>query len=203
MNVKLKYEAILTRLLQKYKTKGEKLSKSGFFLFENMVEDSLLYIGINPSDVKDLVIKYDVKYVNGIYWGGENFKNKYPFYQHFNDLANNMKWSHLDLFLTLEKTQKTIEENIDNIFLIEQFKINCEIIKLISPKIIVVGNAFASRYIQEHFKCVFDNNIGTFRITEYNKTPIFFSGMLTGQRALDVGSRDRLKWHIGFVKNKL
>lgn len=28
------------------------------------------------------------------------------------------------------------------------------------------------------------------------KIPLFFSGMLTGQRALDNGSFERLKWHI-------
>jgi len=203
MNIKTIYEEKLKELLKKYKEKNEPLAKKGFFLFENIVENSLLYIGINPSDVKDLVNKYNVKVENGIFWGGEKFKDEYPFYQHFNDLANNMKWAHLDLFLTCEKTQKLIEESIDNIFLIEQFKISYEIIKQVSPKIIVVGNAYASRYIQKHFKCVFDNNIGTYRINEFNNIPILFSGMLTGARALDVGSRERLKWHIGFVKNKI
>ena len=203
MNIKNIYKDKLNELLQKNKVKNDLFAKKGFFLFENIVENSLLYIGINPSDVKGLANNYGVKFENGIYWGEERFKNEYPFYQHFGDLANNMVWSHLDLFFTCEKTQKVIEENIDNNFLIEQFNISKEIIKNISPKIIVVGNAYASRFIQEKFKCVFDKNIGTFRINEYNNIPIFFSGILTGGRALDVGSRDRLKWHIGFVKNNL
>ena len=205
MDIKSIYEVRLMELLKIYQAKNFPLSKNGFFLFKNLEEHSLLYIGINPSDVKDLNKKYNsIKYENGIYWGEEKFKEDYRrFYQHFDDLSNNMKWSHLDLFFICEKSQKIIEENINNKFLIEQFNISNEIIRIISPKIIVVGNAYASRYIQEQFKCTFDDNIGTFRIIEYNNIPIFFSGILTGGRALDVGSRDRLKWHINFVKNRI
>jgi len=205
MNIKAIYEVKLVELLKKYQAKNEPLTKNGFFIFKNFEENSLLYIGINPSDVKNMINKYrSIKYENGIYWGEEKFKEDYRrFYQHFDDLSNNMKWSHLDLFYICEKNQKIIEENINNNFLIEQFSITKEIIKSISPKIIVVSNACASRYMQDQFTCVFDDKIGTFRIIEYNNIPIFFSGILTGGRALDVGSRDRLKWHIGFVKNRI
>jgi len=33
--------------------------------------------------------------------------------------------------------------------------------------------------------------------------PIFFTSMLTGQRALDNGSFERLIWHINFVLGKI
>ena len=40
----------------------------------------------------------------------------------------------------------------------------------------------------------FNNEIGTYKIKIGEKeTPIFFSGMLSGQRALDLGSLERLK----------
>ncbi|GHU90697.1 hypothetical protein FACS189476_10990 [Spirochaetia bacterium] len=66
-----------------------------------------------------------------------------------------------------------------------------------------MGNAYASRIIQKKLNCQFDNIIGTYRIKEFNNIPIFFSGMFTGGHALDVGSRERLLWHIEFVKNQL
>jgi len=35
---------------------------------------------------------------------------------------------------------------------------------------------------------------------ELKKTPIFFTSMLSGQRALDLGSFERLSWHINYVR---
>jgi hypothetical protein len=46
-----------------------------------------------------------------------------------------------------------------------------------------------------------DDNIGTYRFNE--NTPVFLSGMLTGRHALDLGSYERLKWHLKFVNNIL
>ena len=50
----------------------------------------------------------------------------------------------------------------------------------------------------------FDDTIGTYRIInnpDFKDTIVFFSGMLTGQRALDNGSFERLKWHLNKVKS--
>ena len=64
-------------------------------------------------------------------------------------------------------------------------------------------------FINENFQSIeftFDNNLGTYRIVNHpnlNDTPIFFTSMLTGQRALDLGSYERLVWHIGFVLDEL
>ena len=53
----------------------------------------------------------------------------------------------------------------------------------------------------EIFKTKFSKDIGTHVITEGNlkNTPVFFTSMLSGQRAMDVGSRERLEWHINFI----
>ena len=91
----------------------------------------------------------------------------------------------------------------DSEFLKEQFIISKEIIKELTPRIIVVGNAYVSRLMQKKYNCKFDNEIGTYRIKDFNNIPIFFSGMFAGQRALDVGSRERLIWHINYVMKKL
>jgi len=52
------------------------------------------------------------------------------------------------------------------------------------------------------YKFEFDEKIGTDRIVSKGKlynAPIFFTSMLSGQRALDNGSFKRLKGHIKFV----
>jgi len=202
MNLKLIYGNRLAELLKKYSAKNEPLAKSGFFAFENLEEEAMLFVGINPSNVENIE-KYSIKKEDRIYWGSEEFKNEYPYYQHFDNLACEMKWSHLDLYFCLETKQKILEEMKDNKFLVEQINISKEIIQKLAPKIIVVCNAYVRCLMQEKFDCEFDNEIGTYRIKECNNVPIFFSGMFTGQRALDVGSRERLKWHINFVKEKL
>ena len=48
----------------------------------------------------------------------------------------------------------------------------------------------------------FNKETGTFDLLlNHNKlkAKVFFSGMLSGQRALDLGSYDRLKWHMKAV----
>jgi hypothetical protein len=201
MNVKTQYGAKLEELLKKYQINKNIQSEESFFLFEELEQNSLLFIGINPSDAGNIAKKFaGIKREGSIYWGSKTFSNVYPYYQHFNDLASSMDWSHLDLFFSCEKNQKTVEKSYNNEFYNEQFKISSEIIHKLAPKIMVVSNALASHLIQDRFNCKFYGEIGTYRIKEYNNIPVFFSGMLTGGRALDVGSRERLKWHINFVK---
>ena len=179
------------------------LAKKRFFLFEKLEEDAMLFIGINPSNVKN-IHEYSINNENGVYWGREEFKKEYSrFYKPFNKLSLGMKWSHLDLFFSLETNSKKLKEMKGNKFLEEQYNISTEIIKKIEPKIIIVGNAYASDLIKEKFDCNFINEIGTYVIKEFNNIPIFFSGMFSGQHALDKGSIERLIWHIGLVKERL
>ena len=186
------YGTKLKILLEGYLAKNELLAKRGFFLFEKLEEDAMLFIGINPSNVKN-IHKYSINNENGVYWGREEFKKEYSrFYKPFNKLSLGMKWSHLDLFFSLETNSKKLKEMKGNKFLEEQYNISTEIIKKIEPKIIIVGNAYASDLIKEKFDCNFINEIGTYVIKEFNNIPIFFSGMFSGQHALDKGSIERL-----------
>jgi hypothetical protein len=55
------------------------------------------------------------------------------------------------------------------------------------------------------FDFEFDENLGTHKIvnnSELENVPVFFTSMLSGQRALDNGSYQRLIWHIKYVLNK-
>jgi hypothetical protein len=204
MNVKSVYGARLADLRKKYLAKNEPFAESGFFMFENLEENEVLFIGLNPSEVKNIEKKYIVKKEDGIYWSDiKEFKDKHPYYRHFKDLACGMKWAHLDIYFSYAKKREDLEEMKGSEFLNEQFTISTEIIQELAPKIIVVSSAYVSHLIRGKFCCKWNKEIGTYRIEAFNNAPIFFSGVFTGVRALDVGSRERLVWHIGFVKGKL
>jgi hypothetical protein len=118
------------------------------------------------------------------------------------------------LFFYQETAQKSFYEILQNQngkdFLSQQIQIAKELIIHIKPKIIVVANTLArDLMLKEHdlgvnfFDFKFNEVLGTYQIsnTELKDTPIFFTSMLTGQRALDNGSFERLKWHIKNVLN--
>lgn len=79
------------------------------------------------------------------------------------------------------------------------------VIKEISPRIILCANAGAAHIIKEYYEKIikFDENSGIDYIyIDGKKTPILFSSMLTGQRALDKYSFQRLVWFIGKILKK-
>jgi len=119
------------------------------------------------------------------------------------------------LFLR-ETSQKKIESIYDQKngpeFIYDQLLVSKEIIELSKPKIIIVNNSLSRKYLGFEktnninvwigFDFIFDEKIGTYKVINNEKlenTPIFFTSMLTGQRALDKGSYERLLWHIKFV----
>ena len=129
------------------------------------------------------------------------------------------KWTHLDLFAFRKTNQKYIEKDLLNSsdgipFLYEQLMIARERILHIKPKVIVMSNALIRMFsgkeriklengdelgVWMDFHYAFDKDLGTNVITAPNEiagTIVFFTSMLSGQRALDNGSRDRLIWHI-------
>ena len=135
-----------------------------------------------------------------------------------------MRWSHIDLLFVRWTNQKEVEQIMSEKngveFLWKQLLISKQIIEESNPKIIVVNNSFARKLlgfdksikngqvfdIWMGFDFKFDNKIGTYRITNneiLNGTPVFFTSMLTGQRALDNGSYERLIWHINYVKDRV
>jgi len=143
------------------------------------------------------------------------------YFKKFNTIAKycGKEYEHIDLLFLRETNQNIIEiltyTNVS--FLEKQLEISFELIEKINPKIIVVTNALASEFFgkkkEKHnafskiwrsfsldFKNDFDNTIGTYRIDINGKsTPIIFSGMLSGQRALDIGSFERLQWQIKHI----
>lgn len=182
-------------------------------------KDAILFIGINPAFSKRRSEEIKNKEIEFYPCIADEIKD-ITYFEKFKDVAsycNNAEWTHLDLFFMRETNQEVIEKlSYDNVdFLQAQLDISFEIIKKASPKIIVVSNSLASEFFgkrkQKHlphfdkiwmgydldFKTDFDNELGTYKIKiGENDIPIFFSGMLSGQRALDLGSLERLKWQI-------
>jgi len=189
---------------------------------------SLLFVGMNPSYKKGSVISENEKPI-GFYPKKlegkdipyfEKIKNVAEYCQ--------TDWTHLDLFFIRETNQKVIEglsrdkKGIE--FLEAQLNIFFEIVEKSNPKLIIVSNAFASEFFGKkkvkhkrfdkiwkgydlYFKnniwnkeSTFNSRIGTYEIKLGGKNiPIIFSGMLSGQRALDIGSFERLKWQAKMI----
>lgn len=116
-----------------------------------------------------------------------------------------LAWQHIDLFLYKETSQSDFKKRIMtgdtlNQFALEQIELFEEVLLATDPKCVIVANAFASELLREHIKheLTWDSEQGFHWFTKGGKrVPIFFSSMLSGQRALDRWSYERLKWHVG------
>ena len=204
-SVKQIFEEQINELWNSDKHREISFLNRGYALQNNIELGSLLFVGINPAyknnDPNQSSHFYDVELEGAVY----------QYFKKFQDISKktNIKWTHIDLLFIRETNQKNIEAIVQTQigwdFCQKQLEISKQIIQETKPKIIVVSNAYARRLFGIYFKCSFDSNIGTFRIIEnefLNNTPVFFTSMLTGQRALDLGSYERLIWHINFVKDK-
>lgn len=121
-----------------------------------------------------------------------------------------LEWEHIDLFFERVTDQNHLNERIFKDrrrsvlteFAEEQLKLSLKLIEDVEPKVIVVINVEASKILQEKWKgwLWFDEKIGTYLVQlNGHRVPVFFSSMLSGQRALDKGSFERLKWHVRMV----
>lgn len=133
------------------------------------------------------------------------FKN-YSFFQHFKDLSNANNYSHLDPFIMRHTNQKAAKDlifkkGIDlNEFGRAQFDLFIITIKKIRPKIIVICNALTSQILsKELFQ---KNDISSSMDIWDDGIKIVYGSMVTGQRAMDLGSRARLKEQISTLLNK-
>ncbi|SFD03209.1 hypothetical protein [Algibacter pectinivorans] len=185
----------------------------GYGVHNNVIENQLLFIGINPSFAKGSV--------NGNFFASINQKGQnnwgisYPYFKKFVEIAENtnLLWSDIDLLFFRETQQKYISKiektEIGKKFISRQLDISKEVILKAKPKVIVICNTKARDLLKDkkinnkiEFVFEFCEKLGTEKIikpTELKGTPVFFTSMLTGQRALDKGSFRRLIWHINKV----
>jgi len=173
----------------------------------------------NPQSVKRFYLwskeKITRNYLNQLEKINREFEEVTYFKKAKKEIANpcNLNLLATDLFLMRETSQKVVKEiiyttkkqNELSSFAKRQIEIFFEIVHTSQPRIILVGNALASKIIKEYLslKLLWNDGIGTYTIKIGRRNiPIFFSGMLSGQRALDNHSFERLAWQIKRCVNK-
>ncbi len=193
--------------------------KRKYAYIEQVEKNALLFIGLNPSRGENQQTEhfyYKLEQTGG---------NGYPaFWKPFEEIgkAVNLTWTHLDL-LGVRETKQALVKNmlctqlgVD--FVYQQLLIAKQIIEAANPKMIVVSNSLSRHFFgyemtedKRHnvwmgFEFKFNEEYGTETIITEGPlcgTPVFFTSMLSGQRALDNGSEKRLIWHIKRVYNML
>lgn len=185
-------------------------------------ETGIIFIGLNPSLDEKTRIEIENNTDKSLKYYDLDGKHRY--FKKFIEIADDVKlpWGHLDLLYFRETKQDSITKNLFNQsgveYLYKQLMVTKVLIdKLLSDKrfkIFVVNNTLAREFLgkdrpetykadQPHwmnYRFDWNDDLGTYVCKGH---PFFFTSMLTGQRALDKGSLERLKWHINFVKNKL
>ena len=167
-------------------TELEHVNPETYFLWKNVRENELVIKSCIEAERKSI--------------------NEYRYFKQMHDIAKNLSvtMEHIDLFLYKMTNQSEFEKLIYtngelNEFAISQLKIFEDALSAVDPKVIVVANAFGSRLVKEYYKdkISYNKNKGWYTFSINNRiVPLFFSSMLSGQRSLDVHSRERLEWHI-------
>lgn len=203
----------------------DKLLDRGFvFQFDEEIENpDVLFVGINPS-YKHNSIKEEKYYTKE-----QSLKHSYfqPFKNIAEELNDNYQrsitWTHMDMLVFRETKQAFIKDHLFRLpdlgyaFIVEQLNIAKRILEYIQPKVMVVSNTMARELMGKNrglteggqaygvwmgLEFEFDKSIGTDVIVNHEtlgNTKVFFTSMLSGQRALDNGTRERLVWHINEV----
>jgi hypothetical protein len=194
-------------------------------LYSSLKREVILFIGLNPSFSQkgygSLLRNsqfFNLDPSSFYYWRNrknidlkialqvEQFaKDNYPYFNKFKDIAAhiNLEWEHIDLFFFRETSQAQFKERIYlgrhlSDFGQSQLELSKQLIVEADPRVIVVANAFASSLFLKQFPNMkFDEKRGYHQTFFENRSvPTFLASMLTGQRAMDNYSYQRLRWHI-------
>jgi hypothetical protein len=209
----------------------QEVIQRGYLAHSQIPVDTIVFVGINPSfdkNQRSVVSKSEGRW--GEFTDLKQEDNEYQkYFGKFEGIAANLKqtwdsikWTHIDMLYFRETKQSFIKDvlmkdELGRRFIAEQLEITKTIIEKITPKILVVSNTAARDFFVDkdgsfgykfNYKLLFNNDLGTHILEldsngKVKKIPTFFTSMLTGQRALDNGSFERLQWHIEFALNKL
>lgn len=174
--------------------------------------EGLVFIGINPSLPRAEEERSAL--LGGKPHFGDESNMNHKYFKKFFEIGTKTKlsWSHLDIFYMRETNQnalkKLLRSETGRDFLNQQWQLTKSILDPLlqdsKKRIFVVNNALARDIIiskinglTKGYVMKFDEEIGTYT---YKNNIFFFTSMLTGQRALDTGSFERLVWHINQVK---
>ncbi|WP_345969097.1 hypothetical protein WCX72_06865 [Sulfurimonas sp. HSL1-6] len=192
--------------------------------YHELKKNAVLFVGINPSfsskgfesylkdsnDFSQMDPETFYKHPNTNFDINKSIeieneaRKKYSYFKKFHVIDED--YEHIDLFLIRETNQAKLKGIIFtkgemlSVFANKQIDIFHRILLEINPRVIVVANALASQIIQTKFDTKIDNEKGCHILPLNGKAvPIFYTSMLTGQRALDTFSFERLKWHVHYV----
>jgi hypothetical protein len=170
-----------------------------FLAPDSIPPGSLLFVGINPS--------YTEADKNIRYYNAQD--GQHPYFKPFKRMAADLKqpWAHFDMLFQRETEQKAIDRLLKQpegtAFIWEQLQLARRLLDAAQPSVIIVCNTKAREFLglDKHqdqnvwlgLNFEWDEELGTYR---YQGVPVFFSSMLSGQRALDSGSHRRLIWHV-------
>lgn len=197
------------------------------FLYSETKNKKVLFVGLNPSYRENDNFKndLDMKSFDAFLCKEDSYYKK--FHEISNECGIKDNWTYTDLCYYRETEQSTTnqilkEEPIGRGFIWDQIQISKNIIENLEPKIMIVCNTMARKFFGKektqkkdgkwdnewmNYTFKFDDNIGTDRIinedSHLKNVPVFFTSMLSGQRAIDNGSYERLIWHVKQVLKKL
>ncbi len=185
------------------------------FLFPPSEDGCLLFIGFNPSFPPAHANRvwphpYDIARLDDInedqiILQERQTQSFLPYFKPLKAIAAELQllWSHLDVFMLRETSQKQARKAVYPVngltpFGKKQFALFTKALQKSTPRIIVVINALASQIIEAHLPLEYNCVDGCYYASENMniQAPFFLGSMLTGQRALDVFNRKRLNWHI-------
>jgi hypothetical protein len=217
-SVKEKFETEIRSIWNEEKYNEIEVIKRGFTVQDVILRNAIMFVGINPSFDENNT-NPNIEFYNLDQNGESHF-----YFNKFKEISKNVNhyWTHFDFLFFRETNQRYVNEllkrpiGIDFIF--KQLEISKKVLIEAKPKILVISNTMARHFsgfeknqnqtqgVWMGFDFEFDEKYGTHKIvnnSELDNTPVFFTSMLTGQRALDNGSFERLNWHINFVLNQL
>lgn len=184
------------------------LVTNGYDVVDHIYKNRMMIVGLNPSIGKNDKPKKFFEPLNS-----DSYPRYYrPLFGFARECGFDDKFSYSDIFAVRCATQINIQNAIKEPdfkeFCIKQFRLFKKLLELASPSIIVVANSYARKWFMKGTGCLndkesyaveMDEEIGTYRFKDdsiLSNVPVFFSGMLSGQHSLDVGSRERLIWQI-------
>ena len=202
----------------------DKLIERGLeFQFDEGAKNlDVLFVGINPSynGIKSEAKHYTKQQsLNHHYF--KSFVNIEK--SLINDYSRSISWSHIDLLVFRETKQSFIKDRLlkhdDGVeFIWQQLQVSKSYLEWLNPKVLVIANSLARTLFGADKKVVkgkvkdewlgydfiFDKTSGTRKIANNPgfEPYVFFTSMLSGQRALDNGSKERLVWHIDRILKK-
>lgn len=196
--------------LQYHPMEPGKLLFVGLNPSHNQRDDGLLSIQVEqgddtlPEEHARVVARLDEESM-GLHGG-----RLHPYFRQFSRFDPTGAWNHIDLFAIRHTNQSEVvaalrlneDAGFSSPFVNEQIELTFSLMAELRPPSVVVVNAFGSSIVKRYLTkqdpdFAMDDETG-FYWSSINgrRVPFFFSGMLTGQRAIDNHSLERLIWHV-------